>query len=397
MGPLKNNRAVTYLELIVAMAILSVILIFAARMDLFTARADFGNRELTRMALVAQEFMEERKAGRTVAAPLEGYSFTETTPYSTGELSGLVSPYRNIEALSVNIHSASAGVEDYTLAAYRLKGPQFPYITGIVPNSQEYGRPPGSITITGKNTSFSSGSSVNIGGIILSGTKISVASPEQIVIVDPSPLGSLATGKYDLQITTGSEAVPPTGPMREAYSVGPQTPGEPPPEPPGFTFNSGDWDYNGNWSFEPYKIVHHSENWQPAFFKKSAFKTFDFKVDLVYSEGYGNNKDYIGGIVMGPDMSDGNATWFYMDRNSSGKIDLYLKTPSGGTQLILPTQEAFAFGRAYTLEAVAANNSLAFKFNGTQVKSIPWNTTTASYLGLKDDAKGVEIEFRFPH
>lgn len=397
MGCLKNNRAVTYLELIIAMAVLSIVLIFAARMDLFAARSGFANRELTRMALVAQEFMEEKKAGVPAASPLEGYNFTETVPYSTSELNSLTDPYRNIEGLFVNIQSAGAGAENYPLVAYRLKGPQFPYITGIVPNSQEYGNPPPSITITGKNTSFSSGSSVNIGGIILSGTKISVTSPEEIVIVDPSPLGSLREGKYDLLITTGSEAVPPTGPMLEAYSVGARTPGEPPPQPPGFTFNSGDWDYSGNWSFEPYKIVHHSENWQPAFFKKSTFKTFDFKVDLVYSDGQGNNKDYTGGMVVGPDRSDGDATWFYMDRNDSGKIDLYLKTPSGGAQRVLQTQEAFAFGRAYTLEAVAANNSLTFMFNGAQVKSIAWNTTTDSYLGLKDDARGVEIEFRFPH
>jgi len=404
LGHLKNNRAVTYLELIIAMAILSIILIFSARMDLFAARASFGNRELTRMALVAQEFMEERKAGRTVANPLEGYGFTENTPCSTSELSGLDSPYLNIEALSVAIHpaSASAGVEDYKLAAYRLKGPQFPYITGIVPNWQKEGEPPGSITITGKNTSFSSGSVVKIGTIFLNGTKISAVSPERIVIVDTSPLRSLAEGKYDLQITTGSEVVPPLKdangnyiPMLEAYTVGPQQQGEPPPEPPVFTFDSGDWDYRGNWSFEPYKIVHHSENWQPAFYKKCTFKTFDFKVDLVYNNGQGNDKDYKGGIVVGPDLSDGNATWFYMDRNSGGKIDLYLKTSSGGTQLILNTQEIFAFGRAYTLEAVAANNFLTFKFNGIQVKSIPWSTTTPSYLGLKDDPKGVEVEYHF--
>lgn len=170
-----------------------------------------------------------------------------------------------------------------------------------------------------------------------------------------------------------------------------------PPSPPDFTFNNNDWSGQGKWSISQDKIIHLSENKQTLFYNQSVFANFDFMVDLVYSEGNGQNKNYIGGIVMGPSLSESEATWYYMDKGSDNKIKLYVKTPyDDNPQLLSSTQVQFAYNTPYTLEAITGTNQIIFKFEGSEVGSVNWNTLLPSYLGLKDSAKGVEIEYRFP-
>jgi len=396
---LKSNRALTYLELLMAMAILSLVLIFAARMDLFAARSERDARELARTALVAQEVVERWEAGLAPGSgTVEGY-VVECFPYLSGELAGLALPYKNMEGFWVKVYPAGSREGPAVLAAYRLLGPQFPYITGISPNYQEVGQPPPEIRITAANTHFVGGTTVvKIGSLEFGPAEVRVDGPGVVVVTSTARLAGLPAGRYDLQVVTGEETVPPAGPMREAYTVGP---GQVTPPPPDFEgIDRPYWEYSGNWEFKRENntivVIHKSENWQPAYYKKKAYCIFDYRVTLVYSGRPGKDKDYRGGLVIDPGMSDNPSLWYYVDRTDSGKVALYLKQPAGSPLLLAQTEVDFSFNTPYTLQAVAAGGRLVLKFNGQQVHSMSWDTSQPNYLGLKDEAKGVEIEYRLP-
>lgn len=58
----KCDKGLTYLEIIVAMAVLGIVLMSVVKIISFSSRFDYGNEEMTKMALEAQTIMEIYKA-----------------------------------------------------------------------------------------------------------------------------------------------------------------------------------------------------------------------------------------------------------------------------------------------------------------------------------------------
>lgn len=94
----RDKRGITYLEVVVAMAILSIVLMFMVNMITISSKLQFNNEETTRMVLQAQSAMENIKT-----VPNNGT---------------LVYPYLNI--VVVNQTSQNSGVDPYDLVSYNL-------------------------------------------------------------------------------------------------------------------------------------------------------------------------------------------------------------------------------------------------------------------------------------
>jgi len=106
-GYIKDEQGISYLELIVATAVLSIVLFFIARVNLFSTRFDYANKETTRMALEAQRVMEIAKAGGK--------------PDNPAILSKTAVPKNDhLKKVTVTIPSTDPSISPFVLVSYRL-------------------------------------------------------------------------------------------------------------------------------------------------------------------------------------------------------------------------------------------------------------------------------------